>query len=1089
MNQVTRKLYPLTNAQKRVWFIERMYQESGLMNLAGSVRFSTNICPNLLRKAIHQFIQENESIELQVIQESQNDEGFSQQLKADKQPYDILLLDFSTFSDPENMAEAWIETTTKAPFKMDRSPLFLFALLQISESETWLYLKTHHIISDGVSLYNACNEIADIYLHFQRGRPREISKKPSYLNTIEKENKYFQSKRYLKDKQFWQANFETLPDLLYVKKGGMPQDSLASSRYEISLDKDLRERIDQFCNELEISPSTFFTTCLYTYLYRITGKKDITLGQITRNRTGIQEKSTFGMFVNMLPFRYKINPLHSFENVCRNISKKQHQLLRHQKYPYNHILKGLREQHQNISKLFNISVEFQVLDFQKHEDLPYVIKTHPCGSLDHEMVVHIKDRSDLGTYRLEFEYQSLLFKEEEIKSWSNRYMELLKDALLNPVKKVTDLNILSESEAKQILFDWNQTEREYRLDQTFIDLFNKQVKITPDSIALEFNGENLTYLELDERTSRLAKILRNKKVKSEDVVAIMLPRGIDLIVSMIGIQKAGGAYLAIDPDYPINRISYMLIDSQSCSLLTTDEFKEKLSDFNENIIDIKQLHLEDIPSYPCETTDWPTPDCADLAYLIYTSGSTGNPKGVMVEHRGLSNLIYNTLEEIGLTESSRVLQFASCSFDTSVFEIFPLLCSGGTLILENRESLLPGKPLADVLRKKKINMVTLTPSVLMKLSSYGEGELNKKMPHLKIIKSAGEACPFEVADYWSKYCRFINGYGPAESTVWATTGDYAGAIHPDIGRPLKNITIYILDENQNVVPPGVVGEIYIGGTSLARGYLNRPELTAEKYIQVDFQRADLEKRRLYKTGDLARFLPDGKIEYLGRNDSQIKIRGQRVELSEIENVLEQHSLIKQAVAVVKDDAKSIQKIVVFILLRSSAKETSILELRTYLQDRLPLFMIPSQFKIMKELPLSPNGKVDRLKLKDEMIYMEDTNVEYKMPISQLEKTLSKIWAEALGLKQVGVEENFFDLGGDSFSLLWVCQKAEEELDNAFTVIDMFRYPTIRSFVNYIRMDKVKEEKRIMLVHQEEAYLRQKQRNRQKSLRRQWRDGK
>lgn len=1089
MKQINQTLYPLTNAQKRVWFIEKMYPGSGLMNLAGSIRFSSKVYPALLKRAVQQFIEENESIEIQIVQDIQKEEGVYQKLHSENVPFDIPLLDFSSQLDPKKTAESWIEETTKLPFKFNSSPLFLFTILKISEKEIWLYLKTHHIISDGVSFHHACNEIVDIYLHLVSGEERVFNKKPLYIDVIEKEKKYISSRRYQSDKEYWMNDFKDIPDPIHVKKARVNQNAIKSSRHEVSLDKKLRDNIDRLCIDIGVTPAAFFNACLYAFFYRITGKQDITLGQITRNRTGIQEKSTFGMFVNMVPFSYFINPLDSFKNTCLNILVKQQKMLRHQRFPYNHILSGLREQHRSNPQLFNISVEFQVLDFQKQKNLNYVIETHPCGSLDQEMVIHIKDRSDLGTYRIEFEYQSNLFNEFEISTWINRYIELLKDALAHPDKLIKDLTILPEPEAKQIIVDWNETDWGYSLEHTFVDLFDERVKISPHAIALEFKEKELSYLQLSHLAGRLASKLRQKGIGPESVVAVMLPKGIDLIVSIVAIQKAGGAYLAIDPEYPLERITYMLQDSHASLLLTSNSIKERVVDFKGQIEDIKVLQREkDSQLTELETQFYSSPKPNHLAYLIYTSGSTGKPKGVMVEHRALSNLIYNTLDELKINEKSRVLQYASCSFDTSVFEIMPTLCSGGTLVLESRESLLPGQPLAEVLIEKEINMVTLTPSVLMKLSDYGDGKLNEKLPLLKTIKSAGEACPLETAVYWSRDRRFVNGYGPAESAVWATTGDFRGGEQVDIGRPLKNITIYILDEHKKAVPPGVTGEIYIGGASLARGYKNRPDLTDEAYVMVDFSVVGEGKKRLYKTGDLACFQPDGRIEYLGRSDNQIKVRGQRVELSEIENVLDQHSLVKHAVAVAKDNEKSGKKIVAFIIPIPDAN-INVSLLRLYLQHRLPSFMIPGQFKFMKEFPISAHGKIDRQKLKIEPIELEEASPQqslHSQPASVLEKKLSSIWCEALGIKKVGVEENFFDLGGDSFSLIWVHQKAQDIVDSYLSVIDMFRYPTIRSYAKHINIDKQKMENTFIKDRKEEIHYREKQRNRQKSLRNQWR---
>ena len=1051
MNATASGTFPLTQAQKRIWFMQKMHPDSGFMNFGLSVKFLTRVSPELLKKAIAQFILENDSIRLSITTSVSDDPGMPRQYISPEDPPDIPLLDFRNEQAPDQAARLWIDAATRQPYPLEASRLYDFALLSLSETELWLYLKCHHILGDGTALVQAGADIVDLYLCLARGQARDVQKKPSYLEAIDRERAYLESDRYAQDRQYWDEKFRTLPEPVSLARLGNPTGGMESGRYGLAIEGSRRERIDVFCRESGVTPSVFFLAVFYAYLYWMTGQKDIVLASITGNRTSPRDKHTFGMFAGTAALRYEVDPQHAFTSHCQALAKEYRRMLRHQKYPYNQLVARTRERHPNAGPLYHIGTEFQVMHFRKDDEIRVASEIHFSGSIADELLFHVKDHMDSGAYRLDFEYQRALFGEDEIAAHGERYMKLLDDALSRPERTVADLRLLSETEARRVLTDYNRTERDFGPQLTFAELFAGQVRRTPDAVAIEFREERLTYRELEQWTRRLAHGLRNRGVAAETVVAVMLPKGPELIAAMIAVLRAGGAYLPVDPDYPAERIAYMLNDSQAQFLMTKGEIGQAITGGIGKVIPVEPKEAQGGAVEELQDIYWPFPGEGDLAYIIYTSGSTGQPKGVMIEHRGLGNLIHVMKERLELSGRSRILQFSSCSFDASVAEIFPVLCSGGTLVADTREAMLPGKPLVELIGQKAVNVLMLPASVLAMLSEVpnSAGALRT----LETVISGGEPCPSEVAAAWSVKRRFINAYGPTEATVWATDSTFdGGRLPPDIGRPIANTKVYVLDENRKPVPVGVTGEMYIGGTGLARGYWKRPGLTAERFVEVELGLPEAGAVRLYRTGDLARYLPDGSLEYIGRADHQVKIRGHRIELGEIEAVLGLHPGVRQAVVVVHDDGSGRRLVAFAVPAAGGTDKPQTMELRAYLQERLPAFMVPHFIRVVDRLPLTPSGKADRAAL-SKLGLEEPAAMESAAPLNQAEEVLARIWKEALGLSRVGVRDHFFDLGGDSFRLLRVHQRVREELDDSVTVVDLFRFPTIRALAGHLNRSR------------------------------------
>jgi len=630
----------------------------------------------------------------------------------------------------------------------------------------------------------------------------------------------------------------------------------------------------------------------------------------------------------------------------------------------------------------------------------------------------------------------------------------MQEIVISSTQSVDNFSALTEQEQHKILIEWNNTRVDYPKHLCIHQLFEAQVENTPDSIAVVFKEEQLTYQELNYQANKIAHYLQSLGVKPEVLVGICVERSLEMIVGMLGILKAGGAYVPLDPTYPKERLSFMLSDSQVQVVLTQEKFVEGLTASGAKLVCLDT----DWESFQRESNENPSSGVApdNLAYVIYTSGSTGIPKGVLIQHQGVCNLVQAQIKLFDVHQNSRVLQFASFSFDASVWEIFMALCSGASLYIGTQDSLRPGTDLMQFLREQSITQVTLPPTALAALPIA-------ELPNLQTLIVAGEACNLKLIAEWSKGRRFFNAYGPTESTVCATVAEYiSGDTQLTIGRAIANTQVYILDNHQQPVPIGTPGELYIGGDGLARGYLNRPELTKDKFISNPFEKA--EGSRLYKTGDLARFLPDGNIEFLGRVDHQVKIRGFRIELGEIEAFLSQHSDVQQAVVIAREDipgdtcaeglvpsgaeVSRSKRLVAYIVLNQKVDAIAT-TLKRFLQDKLPNYMVPAVFVILDSLPLTPNGKVDRQNLPACDRSRPDLEETFIAPRNSTEATLFGIWAELLGLEQIGINDNFFNLGGHSLIAAQILSRIRDSFQVELFFHHIFASPTIAGLAGLI----------------------------------------
>ena len=706
------------------------------------------------------------------------------------------------------------------------------------------------------------------------------------------------------------------------------------------------------------------------------------------------------------------------------------------------------------------------------------------------------------------EYNTDLFDAATIARMLGHFQTLLKGIVAAPEQHVSALPLLTEAEWQQLLVEWNDTAADYPQDRCVHQIFEARVERTPDAVAVVFPStrlrraqssrsrrgeqERLTYRELNQRANQLARYLQKLDVGPESLVGICVERSLEMVVGVLGVLKAGGAYVPLDPQYPHERLAFMLEDARVPVLLTQEWLVERL-----RISKSANRQINASPQVICLDADWAeiaqendenpvsgvTPD--NLAYVIYTSGSTGKPKGVPLQHRGLCNLVNAQVRAFDVEEDSRVLQFASFSFDASVSEIFMALLRGATLYLPRQNTLLSPPALIQLLRNQEITIVTLPPSVMSVLPE-------EDLPALQTVISAGESCSEDIVARWSPGRRFFNAYGPTEATIGPTLYRVeelpAGTTSVPIGRPIANTQVYLLDSHLQPVPVGVPGEVHIGGVGLARRYLNRPELTAERFIPNPFAPPTRGggqggEERLYKTGDLARYLPAGNIEFLGRIDHQVKVRGFRIELGEIEAVLRQHPALQEAVVLAREDEpgdpstslRTSKRLVAYVVPTDERRRTkdeasvstiapplpdqvssSVLcpssllnELRSFLKARLPKYMVPSAFVTLDALPLTPNGKVDRKALPAPKSDRPELETTYVMPQTEVERAVASVWQAVLGVENVGIHDNFFDLGGHSLMVAKVHNQLQQIFKRDLPIVEMFRYPTIGALAKYL----------------------------------------
>ncbi len=920
----------------------------------------------------------------------------------------------------------------------------------------------HHIVSDAWSMGVLIREVATVYHALTSGQLPELPDLPiQYPDFSAWQREWLQGDVLKAELGYWKNQLAGSPPVLDLPfdRPRPPAKTFSGDYRTFEISSELTGALKGISRQ---NGATLFMTLMAAFnvlLYRYSGQDDIAVGTPIANRNRLETEGLIGFFVNTLALRTDLSGEPTFVELLRRVRETALQAYAHQDVPFEKLVEVLQpERDLSHTPLFQVLFVLQNAPMPAVELSDLTISTMSIDSTTvlYDLVLSMQEEGDHLSATLE--YNTDLFDASTVERMIGHFQALLGGITEMPEQSLLTLPMLTPGECEQVLLQWNDTVSETPIDRCIYEIFAEQVEKTPDAIALSFGETNLTYQELNRRANQLARHLQRLGVGPDVLVGLSVDRSIEMVVGLLGIMKAGGAYVPLDPAYPKARLLSMLEDAHLSILLTQEAMtaevwnQDRLAEEGADASQISKVQIilldSQWPNIAQEAEENPLSNVTpqNLVYVIFTSGSTGRPKGVMIPHRGLVNLTGEQIQDFGVDASSRVLQFASFSFDASASEIFMALLTGARLYLAPRETLMSPPDLMTFFQREKITTVTLPPSVLRVL---GDAE----SPYPETIISAGESCSKEIAEKWSKNRVLINAYGPTEASIGVSSFHVdhipeKGASIP-IGRPIANDQLYLLDRKMNPVPIGVPGELYIGGAGLARGYLGRPDLTAEKFLPNPFAKAPGE--RLYCTGDLARFHEDGNIEYLGRIDHQVKIRGFRIELGEIESVLLQYSAVREAVIIARQSkqVESDSRLIGYVVLDKERGEVGVNELKNYLRERLPEYMVPSALVILPKMPIAPNGKIDRKALPEPD--MEATLAEhpYVAPRTQEEKIIAGIWEQVLGMERVGALDNFFDLGGHSLLATQVTSRATEAFNVQVPLAIIFEAPTVAEFAQQI----------------------------------------
>ncbi|MHC0061927.1 amino acid adenylation domain-containing protein [Nostoc sp. UIC 10890] len=1022
---------PLSYAQQRLWFLDQLEPNSSIYNIPLALHLVGNLNRAALEQSFQEIIDRHEALRTNFI----TVDGKPSQIIQTQINWTVSVVECEhlPLSEQEIATQQLAQQQAIQPFDLAEGALIRATLIVLSKTEHILLLCMHHIVSDAWSLGVFVQELAALYNAYSQGEPSPLTPLPiQYADFGIWQREWLQGEVLQNQISYWQQQLKDAPALL-----SLPTDrprpavqTFAGAIQEFALSVELSNQLTQLSQKQGVTLFMTLLAAFDTLLYRYTGQLDILVGSAIANREHSEIEGLIGFFVNTLVLRTDLSGNPSFSELLSRVRQIALGAYSHQELPFEMLVEALQpERDLSHPPLFQVMFVLQNAPMSGVELAGLTISSLPAQStvakFDLTLSMHNSSAGLVGIW----EYNTDLFDASTIERMSGHFVTLLSGIVANPEERISQLPLLSEKEQQQLLVEWNNTQADYPVDKCIHQLFEEQVELTPDAIAVVFENQQLTYQQLNCRANHLAHYLQSLDIKPDTLVGICVERSIDMVVGLLGILKAGGAYVPLDPEYPTERLAFMLEDAQVSILLTQQRLIDRLPEHQAKLICLDEA-WEQIAQ---NNQDNPTSEVKafHLANLIYTSGSTGKPKGVMVEHKGLCNLAQAQIQNFGLTSDSRVLQFASFSFDASISEILMALGSGATLYLGTKDSLLPGKPLIEQLSDRSITHITLPPSALAVMPG-------SELPALQTIIVAGEASSSELIRQWSAGRNFFNAYGPTEASVCAAI---AKCTEDDdkisIGKAIANVQVYILDEYLQPVPIGVPGELHIGGAGLARGYLNRPELTKEKFIPNPFGRSreageqrsrgaeilpnsqfpvpspqsPIPNPRLYKTGDLARYLPDGNIEYLGRIDNQVKIRGFRIELGEIEELLNQYDDVQAACVIAREDNPGDKRLVAYVVGHKQHPPT-ISQLRSFVSSQLPQYMIPHAFVMLESLPLTPNGKVDRraLRAPDSR---EGLEISFVAPRTPIEEILTQIWTQALKVDQVGIYDNFFELGGHS----------------------------------------------------------------------------
>lgn len=1046
---------PLSFAQERLWFLDKLGVAKGAYNMSGAVRLVGDLDRAALERSIAVLWRRHESLRTRF----EEVDGTPFQVVEPADDYSLEFHDLSTLAESKRAQQVQELTAREAnwPFDLARGPLFRAVLLKLAHREHVLLTTMHHIVSDGWSQGVFSMELGELYDAFCQGRKPDLPELEVQPADYALWQRGWLHGRVLEEQlHYWRGQLEGLSTLELPTD--RPRPAVASYQggmLEFDIPAELALPLRKLSRSENATLYMVLLAAFQVLLARYSGQDDITVGSPIAGRSELELDSLIGFFINTLVMRSDLSENPTFRQLLTRVKTTAMGAYAHQDLPFEKIVKELRpERHLAQQPLFQV-----MFGLHNFPDEPLELSGLAWVPVDTEhktaifdLSLHVFDEPQ-GRMSAMLEYATDLFDEPTIERLAQHWLNLLEAVAKDPDTPIQRLSILGEDENTRLTREWNSTQASYSYEHCVHDLVARQVEHRPNTQAVVFGERALSYDELNRRANQLARYLRSLGVGPDDVVGICVPRSVELIVGVLGILKAGAAYLPLDPSYPQQRLNYMLTDAAPAVVLTLRSTSKQVPTAGVEVVELDALP-ESLAGF--EDTDLSAQqigaDPGNLVYVIYTSGSTGIPKGTAMTHRSMANLIAWQQESIGSAAGTRVLQFAAISFDVAFQEIFSTLCTGGTLVLLDEWVRRDSMALLEVLHREQIARLFVPPLVLQNLAEHITS--SEDVPSaLQDVIVAGEQLRItdEITALFERLdeCRLHNHYGPTETHV-ATALVLDGKPQewpalPSIGRPIANARVYVLDKQRQPVPTGVRGEIYLSGAGVARGYRGRQELTARRFLPDPFS-AD-EHSRLYRTGDLGRWRADGTLEYQGRNDDQVKIRGYRIELAEIEEQLAQHPQVREVAVAAREMTAGATSLVAYVTARGE-NQPSPGELRAHLVKRLPEYMVPRAFVVLKSLPLTPSGKLNRRAL-PEPDHSAYASQRYEAPKGQVEQELAQMWQGLLLVERVGRQDNFFELGGDSMLAVKLVDRAAKQFTVKLTVASVFRHPTIQQFADEV----------------------------------------
>ncbi|MCO4849461.1 amino acid adenylation domain-containing protein [Bacillus vallismortis] len=1024
--------YSLTGAQTGIWFAQQLDPDNPIYNTAEYIEINGPLNIALFEEALRRVIKEAESLHVRF---GENMDGPWQMMNPSPD-VQLHIIDVSSEPDPEQTALHWMKADLAKPVDLRYDPLFNEALFIAGSDRFFWYQRIHHIAIDGFGFSLIAQRVASTYAALMKGQSTDGRSFGSLRAILEEDADYRASEQYETDRQFWLDRFADEPEVVSLADRA-PRTSNCFLRHTAHLPlSDVNALKEAACyfsgtwHEVMIAVTA-------VYVHRMTGSEDVVLGLPMMGRIGSASLKVPAMVMNLLPLRLSVSSSMSFSELIQQISREIRSLRRHHKYRHEELRRDLKligENHRLFGPQMNLMPFDYDLDFAGARGTTHNLSAGPVDDLS----INVYDRTDGRGLRIDIDANPEVYSECDIQLHQQRMLQLLQTASAGEDMLIGQMELLLAEEKKQVIREWNKTGKSEKL-LSLQDMFERQAILTPERIALICDGVQVDYQELNEKANRLAHLLIEKGLGPEQFVALALPRSPEMVASMLAVLKTGAAYLPLDPEFPADRISYMLADANPSCIITTKEIAARLPDD----LSVPQLVLDQtvtqeiVKRYSSDNPNVSV-SLAHPAYIIYTSGSTGRPKGVVVTLKNLSNFLLSMQDAFSLGEKDRLLAVTTVAFDISALELFLPLISGAQIVIAKKETIREPQTLAQMIEYFDINIMQATPTLWHALVTNEPETLRG----LRVLVG-GEALPSGLLQALQKlHCSVTNLYGPTETTIWSAAAFLEKGVKgiPPIGKPIWNTQVYVLDHGLQPVPPGVVGELYIAGTGLARGYFRRPDLTAERFVADPYGPPGA---RMYRTGDQARWRADGSLDYIGRADHQIKIRGFRIELGEIDAVLAKHPDIDQAAVVVREDQPGDKRLVAYMV-AAAAIDTA--ELRRYAGASLPDYMVPAAFMELDELPLTPNGKLNRKALPAPDF---NTSVSDRGPRTPQEEILCDLFAEVLGLARVGIDDSFFELGGHSLLAARLMSRIREVMGTELGIAKLFDEPTVAGLAAHL----------------------------------------